>query len=33
VRAPQGDLGERLAELTHDGGSHVHLQVTKDAPQ
>lgn len=33
VRAPQGDLGERLAELTHDEGSHVHLQVTKDAPQ
>lgn len=33
VRAPQGDLGAQLAAYTHDTGSHVHLQVTKDAPQ
>ncbi|MCZ7664255.1 MAG: M23 family metallopeptidase [Thermoleophilia bacterium] len=30
VRAAQGDLGERLATLTHDSGSHVHIQVTRD---
>lgn len=29
VRAAQGDLGARLAEYTHDSGSHVHLQVTQ----
>jgi hypothetical protein len=30
VRAAQGDLGQRLSEYTHDSGSHVHLQVTRD---
>lgn len=30
VREAQGDLGRRLAEHTHDSGSHVHLQVTRD---
>ena len=29
VRAAQGDLGERLAEYTHDTGSHVHLQASQ----
>ena len=33
VRAAQGDLGERLAAFTHDSGSHVHMQVTRDLPQ
>jgi murein DD-endopeptidase MepM/ murein hydrolase activator NlpD len=30
VRAAQGDLGQRLSKHTHDSGSHVHLQVTRD---
>lgn len=29
VREPQGDLGERIAEHTHDAGGHVHLQVIR----
>jgi hypothetical protein len=29
VREPQGDLGARIAEFTHDSGSHVHMQVTR----
>jgi len=29
VREPEGDLGARIAEYTHDSGSHVHLQVTR----
>ncbi len=33
VRAPEGELGDRLAKLTHDEGAHVHLQATKDKPQ
>jgi murein DD-endopeptidase MepM/ murein hydrolase activator NlpD len=30
VRAPQGDLGEQLSQLTRDSGGHVHLQVMRD---
>ncbi|GAB4253313.1 MAG: hypothetical protein Kow00129_14300 [Thermoleophilia bacterium] len=30
VRAPQGDIGERLTEFTHDSGSHLHMEVTRD---
>lgn len=30
VRAPQGDLGQKLSKHTHDSGSHVHLEVTRD---
>lgn len=30
VRGSLGDLGARLAEYTHDTGSHVHVQVTQD---
>jgi len=29
VRAPVGELGSRIAEITRDSGSHVHLQVTR----
>ncbi len=32
VRAPQGDLGEGLAEFTRDAGSHVHIQAISGIP-
>jgi len=32
VREPAGELGARLAELTHDSGSHIHIQVMRGAP-
>lgn len=30
VRKVPGDLGAKVAELTHDSGSHVYIQVTQD---
>jgi len=33
VRAPAGELGARIAELTHDSGSHIHIEVMRGAPE
>jgi hypothetical protein len=33
VREASGDLGKRLAEYTHDSGSHVHIQVMRGVAQ
>jgi hypothetical protein len=33
VREPAGELGARIAELTHDSGAHIHIQVMRGTPQ
>jgi len=33
VREPAGELGDRIAELTHDSGGHIHMEMMRGTPQ